>query len=226
MARTSKDITSKVGSTTAAKTRTRRTAKPKATDLAPTAPSAIQQRSNTAYSGITEAQATQQHLATVKGAEAPDPAKMQPSNYSEASSNLPGMDRATADAALEQIARQANETEVIGANINLAERLEGLKGRIAKLAGAKVRTSSEVEKITTELIKHDSQVERSRAAHAQLLNQKLETEGIEGLAQYLRQQLELKHRMEQLKVTELEVKINRRLASSEAFIEDSPHQEL
>ena len=225
MARTSKDITSKVGSAPTAKTRTRRTAKPKATDLAPTGPTTIQQR-NTAFSGITEAQATQHHLATTKGAEAPDPAKMQPSNYSEASSSLPGMDRATADAALEQIARQGNESEVIAANIDLSTKLEGLKTRIAKLAGAKVRTSSEVEKITTELIKHDSQIERSSAAHAQLLNQKLETEGIEGLAQYLRHQKELKHRLEEIKITELEAKIARRLASSEAYIEDSPHQEL
>lgn len=233
MPRTPREIRSEHQGTTAAKPRaTRRkstTAKPSsAADgaLAPSTPASLAQPRPQTYAGIQEALSIQQRLAASDGAVAPDPDSLMPQDYRTASSALSGLDGGVAESALKQIERQGHEADVITANLGLAEKLEALKSRIAKMAGAKVRTATESEKISTELVKHDSQVERSRAAQVQLLNQKIETEGLATAADYLRQQRDLRLRLEQIKVTELEAKISRRLASSDAYLEPSPHQEL
>lgn len=149
-----------------------------------TSDSVVPTVSSAAISGI---QATQRALAQDQTGILPELDGYRPTDFENPSSTLTPATDSERETALDDIKQQANRADIIGANLSLISKVEGLKAQMASVVAAQAKTQTSVEAITTNLVDHQLQQEKSSAKRAELANAVLERQGIEGLAALIRQ---------------------------------------
>ena len=149
-----------------------------------TSDSVVPTVSSAAISGI---EATQRSLAQDQTGILPELDGYCPSDFENPSSTLTPATDSERETALDDIKQQSNRVDIISANLLLTSKVEGLKTQLAAVIAAQAKTQTGVEAITTTLVDHQLQQEKSNAKRAELANAVLERQGIEGLAALIRQ---------------------------------------
>ena len=198
----------------AAKARTKTGKSAAIPNVQPSQPSQPSQASDSALArtpsvsaqALAEIQAVQGQLAADSRAVAPDLSAYVPADLTRASETAQRTTGALKEEQLLAISEHSNTIDIVLANLALARKVESAKGSYAQLIQDQVKTQTSIEGISTEIVSHQLQQERTEFKRAELANAILEREGVVGLARWIKGKRNAKVARLQAEIADMERK--------------------
>lgn len=174
-----------------------------------------------AASLIQGAQSLQTTHSQVGSQSLPDLNTHAPTDYAQVSGDSPEMTKSEADQAIEQINNKINGQKVIQKNMELAQNVETSRQGLAKFLQAQVKAGTAMEGVSSDVAKHEAQVETTRVERERALQKALEAEGLESMRELVTQEAQQRHALHSAKIARLEQK-TARLLNDDTGTVDAP----
>ncbi|PSN14902.1 hypothetical protein C7271_21335 [filamentous cyanobacterium CCP5] len=131
---------------------------------------------------------------------------LSPTDYTQVSGNAPEIADAEFNRMLATIKRKINGVKIMRENAVLGNEVEGLRSDLAKMLTSRVKAATGLEGVSSEVARHEAQIETTRLEREKTLHKALEAEGLEGLRDLVTQKAQQEHAYRSAQIARLERK--------------------
>lgn len=131
---------------------------------------------------------------------------LSPTDYTQVSGNAPEVSDPEFNRMLVAIRQKINGVKLMRENAILGNEVEGLRGDLAKMLTSRVKAATGLEGVSTEVARHEAQIETTRLEREKTLHKALEAEGLEGLRELVSQKAQQEHAFRAAQIARLERK--------------------
>lgn len=131
---------------------------------------------------------------------------LSPTDYTQISGNAPEIADPEFNRMLAAIRRKINGVKIMRENAILGNEVEGLRGDLAKMLTSRVKAATGLEGVSSEVARHEAQIETTRLEREKTLHKAMEAEGLEGLRELVTQKAQQEHAFRSAQIARLERK--------------------